>query len=142
MRLRINLFILLTLLCGLAATPMIANAEDVSPDKSLVILWTSADREVAEKMVFIYALNAKKYEWWDQITFIVWGPSAKLLSEDPELQKQIKDLMEVGVDVKACLWCSDQYGVSDQCRAMGIDVKYMGRELTDLVQAGWELMTF
>ena len=30
----------------------------------LVILWTSGDKEVAEKMVFMYTINAKQYEWW------------------------------------------------------------------------------
>lgn len=30
----------------------------------LVILWTSGDREVALKMVFMYGLNAKVKGWW------------------------------------------------------------------------------
>jgi len=45
---------------------------DPSAEK-LVVLWTSGDAEVAKKMVFMYVYNAKKYEWWDEITFIIWG---------------------------------------------------------------------
>ncbi|TCO70689.1 hypothetical protein, partial [Marinisporobacter balticus] len=52
----------------------------------LVVLWTSGDREVAFKMVFMYTLNAKLKGWWKDVTLIVWGPSSKLLSEDAEVQ--------------------------------------------------------
>ena len=56
----------------------------------LVVLWTNNDKEVATKMVFMYTLNAKIKEWWKEVCLIVWGPSAKLLSEDAELQKYIE----------------------------------------------------
>ena len=32
----------------------------------LVMLWASADPEVAKSMVFRYALNAKKSSWWKE----------------------------------------------------------------------------
>jgi hypothetical protein len=54
-----------------------------------VIVWTSGDREVALKMVFMYARNAKLKGWWKDVTLVVWGPSAKLLSQDEELQTAV-----------------------------------------------------
>ncbi|RLB28776.1 MAG: DsrE family protein, partial [Deltaproteobacteria bacterium] len=33
------------------------------PD-TLVVLWSSGDREVATRMVFMYTLNAKRKGWW------------------------------------------------------------------------------
>lgn len=71
-------------------------------NKRLVVLWTSGDKDVAEKMVFMYTLNAKLRGWWDNICFIIWGPSSKLLSEDKELQQQIKRFLEEGIKVEAC----------------------------------------
>ena len=38
----------------------------LAEEEKLVILWTSGDREVALKMVFMYTYNAKKYGWWDE----------------------------------------------------------------------------
>ena len=38
----------------------------------LVVLWTSGDPDVALKMVFMYAYNAKKNNWWKDVTFVVW----------------------------------------------------------------------
>ncbi|PKL11189.1 MAG: DsrE family protein, partial [Spirochaetae bacterium HGW-Spirochaetae-6] len=45
-------------------------------EEKLIVVWSTADKEVASKMVFMYTLNAKKFSWWQEITLIVWGPSA------------------------------------------------------------------
>ncbi|MFO8010798.1 MAG: DsrE family protein [Dehalococcoidia bacterium] len=103
---------------------------------ALAILWTSGDREVALKMVFMYTLNARIHKWWDDITLIVWGPSAKLLSEDKEIQASISQLKEAGVTLEACRACSDQYGVSSTLRDLGVNVKYMGIPLTEYLKSG------
>ena len=65
--------------------------ENLKADQDkLVVLWTSGDKEVAIKMVYMYTYNAKKNGWWNDITFIIWGPSSKLLAEDQELQDYLK----------------------------------------------------
>lgn len=102
--------------------------------KSLVVLWTSGDREVALKMVFMYTLNAKLKGWWEEVILIVWGPSAELLSKDAELQGKIEQMKEAGVVLEACKSCADQYGVSSDLEGMGIDVKYMGVPLSDYLK--------
>ena len=45
----------------------------------LAVVWRSGDPEVARTMVFLYTLNAKKRGWFDEVTFVVWGPSALTL---------------------------------------------------------------
>ncbi len=117
--------------------------ESLSSDPSkLLVLWTSGDKEVAIKMVFMYTYNAKKEGWWDTIRFMVWGPSSKLLAEDAEIQAEIKKLEEEGVELYACKACADLYGVSDKMAELGLTVKYIGKDLTDLIKAGWTHMTF
>lgn len=107
----------------------------------LVVLWTSGDKDVAEKMVFMYTYNAKTRGWWDDITLVVWGPSAKLLTEDKELQGYMDKIMEAGVTVRACKGCSDQYGISAELEKLGITVIYIGKELTDYIKEGREILT-
>ena len=102
--------------------------------KSLVVLWTSGDREVALKMVFMYTLNSKLKGWWEEVILIVWGPSAVLLSRDEELQEKIRQMKEAGVVLDACKACSDLYGVSSDLEALGIEVKYMGTPLSDYLK--------
>ena len=116
-------------------------SKELSASDKLVILWTSGDREVALKMVFMYTYNAKARDWWEDITLVVWGPSAKLLTEDKELQDYMNKIMEAGVTVKACKGCSDQYGVSEDLEKLGITVLYIGKELTDYIKEGREMLT-
>jgi hypothetical protein len=106
-----------------------------------LILWTSGDREVALKMVFMYAYNCKKRGWMDTVRLLVWGPSAKLLSEDEELQEQLQGLKEVGVELYACKGCADLYGVSETLSSLGINVMYTGTMLAELQQQGWHVLT-
>jgi hypothetical protein len=113
-----------------------------NPSEKLVVLWSSGDREVALKMVFMYTFNAKRNDWWPDVTLIVWGPSAKLLSEDAELQGRVKALKEAGVVLEACKACSDLYGVSEKLQGLGIDVKYMGQPLTAYLKEGRHVVTF
>jgi hypothetical protein len=109
---------------------------------SLAVLWTSGDPEVATKVAFMYTLNAKRQGWFDEVTLIVWGPSAKLLSENLELQTAVTEMAGVGVQVVACKACADSYDVSDTLEGLGIDVKYMGQPLTEMLKGDWKVITF
>lgn len=108
----------------------------------LVVLWTSGDKDVAEKMVFMYTLNAKLREWFKDVTLIVWGPSTKLLSEDEHLQDYVRNMLKAGVNIRACRACADMYEVSDKIEAMGISVEYMGEPLTEYIKSDYKILTF
>ncbi len=77
-----------------------------------------------------------------EVTLVVWGPSAKLLASDPELQDMVKVMGKAGVELLACKACSDSYGVSAALEALGIDVIYMGEPLTDVLKSGIKVITF
>jgi hypothetical protein len=109
--------------------------------EELYVLWTTADREVALKMVFMYTTNSKLKGWWNKVNLIIWGPSAKLLSEDLTLQDHIFQMKHVGVKLFACKACADSYGVAPALETLGIEVKYMGQPLTDLLKSGKTLIT-
>ena len=61
---------------------------------------------------------------------------------DLELQEELADLKAAGVELLACKACADLYGVADKLRALGIEVIYMGRPLTELLKSGWTCLTF
>jgi hypothetical protein len=108
----------------------------------LAVVWTSGDPEVAERVCFMYTLNAKKQKWFDEVTLVVWGPSARLLAADKDLQAALKAMQDAGVKVQACQACADSYGVTEPLRKLGIDVRYMGKPLTDMLKQGWKILTF
>lgn len=135
-----------TLVTCLAATLLFvlttAWADTSEPPSRLCVLWTSGDPEVAENVCFMYTLNAKKQGWFDEVRLVVWGPSARLLSESPALQAEVKAMQEAGVITEACVACAKRYGVVEALRKLGLDVKGMGRPLSDRLKADWRVLTF
>ena len=51
-------------------------------------------------------------------------------------------MKEVGVELFACKACSDMYGVSENLEKPGITVKYVGKDLTEILKSGWVTITF
>jgi len=107
----------------------------------LAVLWTSGDPDVAEKMAFMYTYNAKKQGWFDEVVLIVWGPSAKLLSENKMLQDYVKKMQEAGIKVEACMACARMYEVDGKLQNLGIDVKGMGVPLSNYLKEGWKTLS-
>jgi len=110
--------------------------------QGVVVIWSSGDRDVALQLVFMYTLNSRLKGWWDQVRLVVWGPSAKLLAQDRELQARLAQLKEAGVELLACKACSDNYGVSDKLAELGVEVIFMGQPLTRMLKEGWSVITF
>lgn len=118
------------------------NAAEAKPER-LAVVWTSGDPDVAHRMVLMYVHASQKRSWFDENLVIVWGPSARLLAGDKDLQAKVKGMMDDGVRFQACVVCADMYGVSPALRELGIEVKPMGDPLTNLLQDdGWDVMTF
>jgi len=113
----------------------------MSTKNHLYVLWTNGDPITAEKMVFMYAINALKREWWEKITVIVWGAPAKLVSENADIQRKIKEALETGVHITACKACADQLGVTDTLEKLGIEVIYWGIPLTEVLKENECLLT-
>lgn len=105
-----------------------------SKEEQLVVVWTSGDKEVAMNMILMYTYNAKKRDWWEDVTLLVWGPSQKILTEDKELQDYVKKIQDAGVKVLACKACADNYSVADKLSELGIEVKYTGKDLTEFIK--------
>ena len=112
-----------------------------SGDDSLFILWTNADPVTANLMVFMYAENAARYHKWDAITIIVWGATAKLVAEDPQIQGRIRALQELGVSFSACITCAEELGVTETIRSLDIDLVKWLNPLTALLKENKKLIT-
>ena len=111
------------------------------PNKLLVI-WSSADREVALHNVFMYTHNAQKRGWWDEVRLLLWGPSDTLLAQDADLQERVRAMMADGVEVMACKACSDQLGATEALEQLGVNVFYVGTALTEMLKEGWVTLTY
>jgi hypothetical protein len=107
----------------------------------LYVLWTNDDPITSEKMVFMYTINSLLKDWWEEVTLIIWGAPAKLVSEDENIQKMVKKALEAGVHITACKACADQLGVTETLEKLNIEVKYWGAPLTEILKNNEKLLT-
>jgi len=140
MKRKLVVFLYLTLLISI--TPTLFGQMETDNSDKLVVLWVSGDRDVAEKSCLMYTHAAKKYEWFSEVTLIIWGPSAKLLAEDEAIKEKVLKMQEDGVKLEACVACSNMLGVTDELKGLGIDVKGMGVPLTDYLKSGYHVLTY
>ena len=107
----------------------------------LNILWTNDNLITSEKMVFMYGINAKNKQWWDDITIILWGATVKLASENKMIQNLIKEAQDAGVHLSACKGCADQLGLTSALENLDIEVIYWGDPLTKILKSDEKLLT-
>ncbi len=101
----------------------------------LLIVWSSGEIEVAKKLVLLYGSVMLERKYWDEATIMIWGPSAVILAENEELQKQFKVVQDSGVKFNACVVCTDDYGVSDKLKELGVDLIHTGEMLTEALKS-------
>lgn len=114
----------------------------MSLSDNLLVIWSTAEREVALCNIFMYTYNSRAQGWWQNVRLLIWGPSGKLLVEDQELQGRIKEMLDSGIEVIACVGCAKSYGIVDQLSAIGVDVIPAGQPLTDMLKSDWKILTY
>lgn len=107
----------------------------------LNILWTTSNRDTITNMMKMYSIGAIKRGWWKEINIIIWGASAKLLGENVDVQKEVLEMIEHGINFEACQHCADQYGATEKIKSLGIDTKYMGEPLTGYLKNDEKVLT-
>lgn len=124
-------------------TIMMAQSEETAENiDKLVVVWTSDDPYVAERVALMYTHAAKTAGWFGEVTLIIWGPSAKLTAENIMIQEKLKAMQDDGVVIEACIVCADTYGVTDELKELDFVVKGMGLPLTGYLKSGAKVLTF
>ena len=108
----------------------------------LLIVWSSGDAEVAKKMVLLYSSVILPRGYWERAHLMIWGPSIKLLAENQELQTMLAKVRQTGVELSCCVVCSDEYGVTGQLEAMGVEAIHTGELMTEALKTDWKVVTF
>ena len=85
------------------------SSQALENSNTLVVIWSSDDPKVAFNVCLMYTHAARKNNWFERVLLVVWGPSAKLLGEHPELQTKIKAMQQDGVITQACIVCANNF---------------------------------
>ena len=108
--------------------------------KKILVIISTAEKEKALTGV-LYAANAMKNEWIDDLKVCFFGPFEKLVTEDKEVQEHVAKLSEYGVPV-ACKFIADRDGVSDELANLGYEVDHVGEMVSDYIGEGYVPMVF
>lgn len=115
---------------------------DLKNRSELAIIWSSSDKEVARNTVFNYALNAKCREWWSDVYLIIWGPSAKLLAENVDVQCEVEEMRNKGIKVSVCADNANACGVCKELVNMGLEVRGIQQPVLEMLARGAKVITF
>jgi len=90
----------------------------------------------------MYATNALKHGWMEDVKLIFFGPAEDLLLEDPDLQELLMEFHRQDQQAVACRFLSDRSGSSEDLKSMGVDVSYVGSMISDLIKEGYVPMVW
>lgn len=107
----------------------------------LTILWTTDNKDTFFNLIQMYAANSLRHGWWDEVTVVIWGASAKLAGNDAQVQLEIMEMIQQGVKVEACKACADINGVTETLEKCGVNVRYWGEPLTEIIKTGSKLLS-
>ncbi len=140
---KLKLILLFAAITSMSLTQVNAQSETTENNSDkLVVVWTSDDPYVAERVALMYTHGAKSAGWFGEVTLIIWGPSAKLTVGNLKVQEKLLAMQKDGVVIEACIACARAYGIVNELQQLGFEVKPMGKPLSDYLKADVKVLTF
>lgn len=107
--------------------------------KTLVILPTAEKPKLMAGLM--YALNAAKHGWLDEVRVVFFGPAESLLAEDRDVAETALALPE-SVHPTARRTIADHEGIGVAIEGGGIPLENVGPPISELINAGWVPLVF
>ena len=107
----------------------------------IVVIISTSDAKKARTGA-MYAVNALKHGWMEEVKIFFFGPAQDLLLEDEELQNYMKEYQSMEETAVACKYISDRDQKSEQISALGIKVEYVGKMISDYINEGYVPMVW
>lgn len=105
-------------------------------NNKLLIIIGSAELEKA-RTGLLYAVNAKRNNWLNDIKLIFFGPSEKLLLEDEIIQQYVEEFRLMEEKVVACKFIAEREKTEEKLTSLGIEVEYVGEMISNYIKDGY-----
>ncbi len=106
----------------------------------IVVIISTAEKNKALTAI-MYAVNAQKNKWVDDIKVIFFGPFENLICEDEEVVRAASKLLDYQTPI-ACKFLSDRDGISSKLEELGVNVDYVGSLISGYIAEGYTPMVF
>jgi hypothetical protein len=107
--------------------------------KVLIIIGTGEKQKALTGLM--YARNAMKRRWLEDVKIVFFGPSEQLIIDDEQVSREVKEIVTMGVTF-ACKTISDKKSSSDKIEKLGVKVEYIGRYISELIKDGYVPMVW
>lgn len=107
--------------------------------KVLVIIATGEKEKAITGLM--YAKNAAKNNWLDDLKVVFFGPSEKLITEDKEIAEYALEIADL-CETMACKYISDKEDISDEIKEKGVKIEYVGSIISDFIKEGYVPMVW
>ena len=106
----------------------------------VLIILATGEKEKALAGI-LYAKNAQKNKWLDDVKVIFFGPFESLVCEEEEVAQEASRLLDYQTPV-ACKFLSDHAGTSGKLEDLGFDVEYVGSMVSNYIKQGYVPMVW
>ena len=107
--------------------------------KTLIILSTAEKPKLLTGLM--YAVNAARNGWLDEVRVVFFGPAEGLLAEDAEVAETALALPD-SAQPTACRAVADREGLAAAIEDHGIPLENVGPPISQMINAGWTPLVF
>lgn len=109
--------------------------------EKVVVIISTAEAGKA-RTAAMYAVNALKHGWLEEVRLFFFGPAEQLLLTDEPLQQLLREYQAMDETAVACRFIADSEGNSEKIAALGVRVEYAGKMISDLLRTGYVPMVW
>jgi hypothetical protein len=117
-----------------------SKSREIIMSSKVMVIISTAEKDKALTGI-LYAKNAQKNKWIDDVRVFFFGPFENLVCEDDDIIKAASELLDYQTPI-ACKFLSDRSGTSDKLAELGFNVEYVGALISDSIKAGYVPMVF
>lgn len=103
-----------------------------------ILIWLASGDIEKLKPGILYGTSALKNDWVDDVKFVVFGESEKIIPEDVSLF----DTLQNTGNTTYCKYVADEMGITEDLEQKGAKIEYVGDYISSLVKEGYQVLTF
>lgn len=84
----------------------------------------------------MYAKNAIKNDWLEDVVIFFFGPVEKLMVEDKEIAEKIEGIVDEG-ECYACKAISEREEITEEITDLGVKAEFVGSLISDFIREGY-----
>ncbi len=102
-----------------------------------VLIWLASGEMEKLQPGIIYGTNARKHGWVDDVQFVIFGESERLMLEHPETFELLQNN-----SAAYCKFVADDMGITATLEEKGANIIYVGDYISNFIKEGYQVITF